>query len=146
MAIIKRVAEVTYTCEQMYELVNSIEEYPEFLPWCTASEILKSTDNEIIATLNLSKGGLTKSFTTINRLQKNKMIEVRLVEGPFRHLEGFWQFENLPSANSSRISFYLEFEFRNLFLEMALGSLFNQVANTLVDSFIERAHTKYAAT
>lgn len=144
MTIIKRDAEVAYSALQMYELVNDIESYPEFLPWCVKTDVHSRTEDEVNATLHLSKGGITKSFTTCNRMQKNKMIEVRLVKGPFRQLEGFWRFQNLPdSQTSSRVTLDLEFQFNNLFLDIAFGPVFNQIANTLVDSFSERAMVVY---
>ena len=143
MTILKRNADVRYSAAQMYDLVNAIEDYPEFLPWCSGSEVLSRTEDEVQATLHLSRGGISKSFTTCNRLQKHKMMEVRLVKGPFRQLEGFWRFEDLGEQGGSRVSFDLEFEFHNKLLDMAFGPVFHQVMNTLVDSFCQRAETLY---
>lgn len=143
MTIIKRSAEVPYYAEQMYELVNNIEAYPEFLPWCVASNVHSRTEDEIHATLDLSKGGISKSFTTCNRLQKNKMIEMRLVKGPFKHLEGFWRFEDLSSKQGSLVALDIEFDFHNFIMGMAFGPVFNQIASTLVDSFCKRADLVY---
>ncbi|MBB71026.1 MAG: ubiquinone-binding protein [Legionellales bacterium] len=139
---INRKAVVPYTAQQMYNLVNDIPSYPEFLPWCESSEILSATDDEIRATLVLSKGGLQKAFTTCNRLQKDKMIEVRLVSGPFHHLEGFWRFENI-DGGGSKVSLDMEFEFSNRILSMMLGPIFNQIANSFVEVFSERAKVVY---
>lgn len=141
MPVIKRSAEVNYTAAQMYGLVDAIESYAEFVPMCVASEVHERNEDEVKASLTLAKGGVTKSFTTLNRLQKDKMIEVRLVDGPFKQLEGFWLFENLSAG--SRVSLHLEFEFSHIMMSMALGPLFNQVANMLVDAFIERASVVY---
>lgn len=143
MTVIKRSKVVSHTATQMYDLVNDIKSYPEFLPWCTRSEVLSSDEDEIKAELTLSKGGLEKSFTTCNRLQKNKMIEVRLVSGPFKQLEGFWRFEALDDT-SCKVSLDLEFEFSNFLVGMALGPIFNQITNSLVDAFCDRAVTLYA--
>ena len=148
MPVIKRQETVPYTAEQMYQLVNDIEKYPEFLPWCEASEILSASEDEVRASVTLAKGALKKSFTTCNRLQHNKMIEVRLVSGPFRQLEGFWLFEDLhpdpeqssePAKPQSRVSLDLEFEFSNKLVSMAVGPIFGQIANNFVDIFCKRA-------
>jgi ribosome-associated toxin RatA of RatAB toxin-antitoxin module len=141
MTSISRQSVVPYTSEQMYNLVNDINAYPDFLPWCHKAEILTQTEDEIRATLHLSKGGMEKSFTTCNRLQKNKMIEVRLVSGPFHHLEGFWRFE--PNSEGSMVSLDMEFEFANKLVSFAIGPVFHQIANSLVDAFIERAKNLY---
>lgn len=133
---------VPYSAKQMFELVNDIAKYPEFLPWCKASQILEQTEDTICASLTLVKGGIQKTFTTCNHTQKDKMIEVRLLNGPFHHLEGFWQFEALADS-SCRIIFNLEFEFSNKLLSLAFGPVFQQVTQTLVDAFSQRAEQVY---
>ncbi len=142
MAIVSRSAIVPYTSAQMYQLVDNIERYPEFLPWCRSSEVLQRDDDEVRATLELARGGIQKSFTTLNRLQKNKMIEIRLVDGPFRHLEGFWRFEPLQDK-ACKVLLDMEFEFANKLLSIAIGPVFHQIANSLVDAFCERAQQVY---
>lgn len=142
MPLVQRNAEVPYSAPQMYDLVNNIEKYPEFLPWCRASIVHCRDEDEVRATLELAKGGLHKSFTTLNRLQKDKMIEVRLISGPFQHLEGFWRFEELDSGGC-KVSLDLEFEFGSKLLSMAVGPVFNPVANTFVDLFCKRAEEVY---
>lgn len=143
MTTIKRNKIVPYSVEAMYNLINDIPNYSAFLPWCTRATVLSQDENEVRAELTLSKGGLEKSFTTCNRLQKNKMIEVRLVEGPFKHLEGFWLFERLDDGHT-RISLELSFEFTNMLIGLAFGPIFNQIANSLVDAFCQRADVLYA--
>lgn len=133
---------VAYTQEQMYDLVNDVESYCEFIPWCVSSHIESSTADEIRATLAFSRGGLYKAFTTLNRLQPHKMIEIRLVNGPFRHLEGFWRFEAVENGHC-RVSLDLEFEFNSRLVGMMFGPIFHQIANTLVDSFCNRAEVVY---
>lgn len=144
MTVIKRDKIIPFTSQQMYDLVNRIEDYPTFLPWCSASQVLSRTEDEIKAELTLSKGGIEKSFTTLNRLQKDKMIEVRLVSGPFKQLEGFWRFEML-DEKSCKVSLDLEFEFANFLVGLALGPVFTQVTSMLVDAFCERAEVLYAS-
>lgn len=142
MPLIRKEIDVPYTPAQMYDLVNDIENYAEFLPWCSKSEVLSRTDDEVRATLHLSGGGIEKSFTTCNRLQHNKMIEVVLVSGPFKQLEGFWTFE--PTETGCKVVLNLEFEMAGGLLSFAFGPIFSQVANTLVDAFNDRAKVVYA--
>lgn len=138
MPVINRSALVPYSPAEMFSLVNDVDAYPDFLPWCKSARVLSRDEDEVRASLELARGGFEKSFTTCNRLQKNKMIEMRLVEGPFRHLEGFWRFEPL-GEQASKVSLDLDFEFSNKLVGLALGPIFNQIANTLVDSFCKRA-------
>lgn len=142
MTTIHKSALVPYSPLQMFELVDDIGAYPQFLPWCRSAQELTRTADEVKASLEIAHSGLHKSFTTLNRLQHGKIIEMRLVEGPFRHLEGFWRFDAL-GADGSRVSFDLEFEFSNRLVGLTLGPVFSQIANTLVDAFTQRAVNIY---
>lgn len=137
MPIIKREKTVPYSPQQMFDLVNGVEDYPKFVPYCKSAILLSQTEDEQHAQLEFSKGALHKSFTTCNRLQINKMIHVRLVDGPFERLEGFWQFDETPEG--CHIMLNMEFEFSNKWVGMMFGPVFNTVTNTLVDVFCERA-------
>jgi len=139
---IKKESIVAFTPEQMYTLVNDIDKYPDFVPWCRATEILHQDEDEIRASMTFEGGGFQKSFTTSNRLQPHKMIELKLVNGPFRHLEGFWRFDHHEN-DQCRILFDLEFEFSSKLLSLAFGPVFHQVANMLVDCFAKRAEVVY---
>ncbi len=142
MPVISKSSVVPYTTEQMFVLVDEIEHYAAFIPWCDKSEVHSRDEDEVKATLHFSAAGISKSFTTCNRLQKPKMIEIRLENGPFKHLEGFWRFQE--EANShSKVLLDMEFEFANHFLGLAFGGVFSQMANSLVDSFVERAKEVY---
>jgi ribosome-associated toxin RatA of RatAB toxin-antitoxin module len=138
MSSISKNALLPYTPAEMYALVMDIEAYPAFLPWCRSAQILSRADDELSATVELARGAIHKSFTTRNRMQRNKMIEMRLVEGPFRHLQGFWRFDPL-GDNGCKVSMDMEFEFSNRLLALSLGPVFHQVVNTLVDAFSRRA-------
>jgi ribosome-associated toxin RatA of RatAB toxin-antitoxin module len=142
MPVINRSALVPYSAAEMYALVDDIPAYPEFLPWCRSTQEWSREADEVKASIELNRGGIHKTFTTCNRLQKDKMIEMRLVEGPFNHLEGFWRFETL-SPTASRVSLDLEYEFSSHLLRLAIGPVFSQIANTLVDAFCERAAELY---
>lgn len=141
MTVVKRAREVNFSCEQMYNLVDDIENYHEFLPYFEKSVVHHRDEDEVQATLVIAAGGMNKSFTTRNRLQENKMIELRLVDGPFSHLEGFWRFD--PTDTGSMITFDLEFEFSGRMLSMLLGPVFEQVTDKMVDAFCERAEALY---
>lgn len=142
MTTINRSALVAHSAAEMFALVDDIDRYPEFLPWCRSATVHSRDDDEVRATLDLAKGGIQKSFTTINRRQPGKMMEMRLLEGPFHHLEGFWRFDEL-SETACKVSLDLEFEFNSKVVGFAFGPVFNQVANTLVDSFCKRADDIY---
>lgn len=141
MILVQKSRFVPYSTEQMYNLVNDIESYGEFLPYFSESIVHYRDEDEVQATLVISAAGMQKSFTTRNCLQPNKMIEIRLVDGPFSHLEGFWRFDEKPGG--CLISFDLEFEFAGRMLAMLIGPLFEQVSEKMVDSFCDRAETLY---
>ncbi len=142
MSNLNRSALVPYSCEQMYQLVDDIASYKEFLPWCGDSVEHKRDELMVEATVTIAKGSINKAFSTKNSLTKNKMIEMQLLDGPFKKLHGFWRFDSL-KENASKISLELEFEFSNRLVGIAIGSIFNQIANSMVDSFVERARVKY---
>ncbi len=131
-----------YSPAEMFALVDDIDAYPEFLPGCRRTQVLSRSADEVRATIELSKGGVEKAFTTCNRIQRNKMIEVRLVEGPFKRLNGFWRFDPL-GEQACKVSLDLEFEFASRVLSMVVGPVFHQIANSLVDSFLKRAVEVY---
>jgi len=144
MTVVKKSRIVPFSCEQMFGLVISVEQYSEFLPYCSQSLVHHRDDDEVQATLVIAAAGMTKSFTTRNRHQINKMIEIRLVDGPFSHLEGFWRFDE--EDGGCRISFDLEFEFAGRMLSMVLGSVFEQVTDKMVDAFCKRAELLYGSS
>ncbi len=131
-----------YAAARMFELVNDIESYPQFLPWCRSTTVHSRSEDEVRATIEMAKGGLQKSFTTINRLQRNKMVEVRLLQGPFRRLDGFWLFDSL-REDASKITLDLEFEIAGTIASRLMGPVFNEIANSLVDAFCGRAKDLY---
>ena len=138
MPEIRRNALIPYSPAQMYALVDDVVSYPQFLPWCVGAKEWSRSADEVWAAIALRSGALHKEFTTHNRLQRDKMIEMRLVEGPFSRLEGFWRFQAL-GEGACKVSLDLEYEFTSRLLKMAVGPVFNQIANTLVDAFCARA-------
>lgn len=142
MTTIKRSALVAFSARQMFELVNGIEDYPRFLPWCRSSRVLNRTDTEIEASLEIAWSGIHKHFTTRNRLYPYERIDITLVEGPFRHLEGHWRFVAL-GETGCEVNLDLEFELAGHFLEVLFQPVFHRIANSLVDAFCKRAAEIY---
>lgn len=143
MSKIERSALVHYSAAEMYDLVNDVASYPLFLPWCKSSTVLTETDTEMTASVSISKGILNKTFTTRNDLTKNRKIEIKLVDGPFKKLTGYWEFEVLKTENACRVLFNLEFEFDNAMMSIAARPVFTQISNSMVDSFCKRAVEVY---
>lgn len=142
MTTVKKSVLVPYTAAQMFELVNRIEDYPHFLPWCLGTTVHSRNEDEVRASIMVGKSGIKHSFTTINRLQKNKLIEVRLVEGPFRYLEGFWSFEN-SGEQKCQVKLDLEFEFSNKLVSLTVTPLLQKITDTFVTVFCARAQEIY---
>jgi len=141
MTVIKRSALLPYTLRQMFELVNHIEDYPRFLPWCSKSHILYRDDKEVEASLELSWSGIHKSFTTRNVLSPFNRIDIYLVQGPFRHLEGIWNFTEM--GRGCRVDLELEFELTGQFFDRIFEPIFHRIANSLVELFSARAAEVY---
>ncbi|GAB4273932.1 MAG: type II toxin-antitoxin system RatA family toxin [Methylomicrobium sp.] len=133
---------VKYSAQKMFDLVDNIEAYPDFLPWCSGSRILSRTDNIVEAELMISKGGFNKSFATRNKLDHGGRITITLLNGPFTHLQGKWDFMPL-REDASKISLDLEFEMSGKLTSLAFGAVFNQICNTMVSSFTQRAKDLY---
>ena len=126
----------------MFNLVDDVNSYADFLPWCNHSETLSRNDQTVDATLELHKGAISKTFTTRNTLKPNEAIELELLGGPFRHLAGGWKFLSL-GDDGSKVELELEFEFESRMADMMFGTFFEETCNSLVDAFISRAATIY---
>ena len=131
-----------YTADEMYALVSDILAYPQFLPWCTGTQILSQEGKELSARIGFSVSGVSQSFTTRNQLQPGEEIAMQLVDGPFSTLDGRWWFEPLGDAGC-KISLLLEYDFSSKMVSLAVGPVFNKIANTLVDAFQKRAQEVY---
>jgi len=127
-----------FSAETMYEIVNDVAAYPSFLPWCGGSKIMAEEDTTMDASVLIKKGKLNYWFSTRNQLVKNQSIDMQLIDGPFKTLEGTWRFKSL-DANSCKIELDLEFEFSLGLASSLLTPIFSQIANTMVDSFCARA-------
>ena len=122
----------------MYALINDIERYPEFVPWCAAARVVSRKDSEVIATLNIKRGPLRAEFTTRNLLEPDKRVLMQFVSGPFRVLEGLWTLTPLGELGC-RVELEMRFEFANRLAGALFESLFEDTAASLVDAFVKRA-------
>ncbi|MFQ3266197.1 MAG: ribosome-associated toxin RatA of RatAB toxin-antitoxin module [Colwellia sp.] len=142
MPTISRSALVMYSVDQMYQLINDIPAYPHFLPDCNDSKVISQDDQSVTAALLVSKGGLSKWFTTKNTLISNDKIHLSLVSGPFKKLEGYWLLTAL-SDDACKVSLELEYEFSNKLVSLAFGKVFGHFSNSLVKVFTQRAKEIY---
>ncbi|MCY0966883.1 type II toxin-antitoxin system RatA family toxin [Parathalassolituus penaei] len=142
MTTITRSALVMYTAEQMFDLVNDVRRYPEFLDGCKSTEVINEGDDFIEARLTIAKAGLNQSFSTHNRLVRPEKMEMELLDGPFTRFHGVWHFQKL-SDQACKVSLDMEFEVTNKLTGVALGAVFKQVANMMVDAFVKRAKVVY---
>ena len=126
----------------MYALVEDIAAYPDFLPWCTGATIHSCEAGFIDASLQLQQGAVQKSFRTRTALTPGREIGLQLVGGPFKHLAGGWQLEQLGDAGC-KVSLDLAFEFENFVTDSLFGTFFERTCNSLIDSFTERADAIY---
>lgn len=142
MSNVRRSALVPYSAADMFALVEDIESYPRFLPWCHSTRILSRREDEVKATIELVKGAIQERFSTRNRLHRHRLIEIRLLEGPFLRLEGCWRFEALGS-DACQVTLDMDFEFSSVFLRMVVGPIFKRITHSLVDAFCSRAREVY---
>ncbi|KGJ90260.1 type II toxin-antitoxin system RatA family toxin [Thalassotalea sp. ND16A] len=142
MSAINRSALVMYSAAQMYNLINDVSAYPEFLPGCRESKLLSSTDDSMTASLLVAKGGIKKWFTTTNSLSKDKKITMNLKDGPFKTLTGYWLLTPL-SDEACKVELVLDYEFSSKLIEMAFGRIFDSLTNSMVSAFTKRAKEVY---
>jgi len=128
----------------MYALVEDVEAYPQFLPWCSGVEVQRPDRQRAVATLRVNYHGLRLHFTTQNRMDEGALIEMHLVHGPFKHLEGFWRFVPL-AEGACKVEFRLSYELSGKVVEKIAGPVFNHIANTFVEVFVKRAAALYGA-
>lgn len=143
MASVNRSALVSFSPEQMFDLVDAVEDYPAFLPWCAGTEVTHRDAAITCAALRISYRGIKQAFATENHKQYPEVMTLSLIEGPFRALDGEWRFTRL-GAEGCRIDFRLDYEFSNKLLEKLVGPVFSYIVGTLVDSFLKRADQLYS--
>lgn len=141
MTVVKRSSFAPFPPEAIYDLVNDVAAYPQFLPWCVAADVLAEDEQTMRARLTVKRGRFDYAFTTTNQLNPGQSIELNLVDGPFQRLCGGWRFE--PIDGGCMIDFDIEFEFGSRILGMALTAAFKPIADTMVEAFKKRAYVVY---
>lgn len=144
MAHIERSALVMHSAERMFTLVCDVQSYPEFLPWCIGAHLVSENDDELVAGMTFSKGGIEQTFTTRNQKQKPDWMTMELVDGPFSKLSGKFTFKPL-NEEACKVTLELDFEVAGKILSLTLSPIFKQAANTMVDAFVQRADAVYGA-
>lgn len=142
MHCVKKNVLVPFRREQMFELVDDVESYPKFLPWCGGARVLERSSDRKTARIDIDYHGVRAHFTTDNVNRPPDAIVITLNDGPFRHLHGEWRFVALGDSGC-RIEFELAYEFATLLLDKAIGPVFGHIANTLIDAFVRRAEAVY---
>jgi ribosome-associated toxin RatA of RatAB toxin-antitoxin module len=142
MAVVHKTVLLGYSAEQMFALVDRVEDYPLFLPWCGGVDVKEREEGRLVATLKINYHGVRQSFTTENTNVRPSSMTMRLLEGPFKHLHGTWQFKPL-REDACKIEFDLQYEFSNKLIEQIIGPVFNMIANSFIDSFSKRAEAVY---
>jgi ribosome-associated toxin RatA of RatAB toxin-antitoxin module len=142
MAQVQKTVLIHHSASRMYALVDDVKKYPEFLPWCGGVDLIKQDDASTVATLHIDYHGLHQKFTTENLKTFPSLMEIKLKDGPFKHLEGVWRFIEL-NENACKIEFMLNYEFANIIIEKIISPVFSHIANTFVDGFVARADVVY---
>jgi ribosome-associated toxin RatA of RatAB toxin-antitoxin module len=142
MPVVQRDALVPYSASTMYDLVNDVQNYPDFLPWCSNTEIISQSDKLMQAKVYIQKGNIKHAFVTNNTITPNERIEMQLVNGPFKDLNGHWQFEAM--EHGCKVSLYLNFEFSSKLMALGFGPFFKQACESMLNAFIQRARAVYA--
>ena len=142
MRKVQRSALVQHSAAEMFSLVDDVDSYPQFLPWCSSATVHSRMDNIVEATLELQRGDLSKKFRTRNTASGHDQIEMQLVDGPFSHLAGNWVFTQL-GESGSKVALDLEFEFSSSLVDILFGSYFEDTCNSLVDAFTQRANVVF---
>ncbi|MBZ0104897.1 MAG: type II toxin-antitoxin system RatA family toxin [Sulfuricella denitrificans] len=145
MAIVDKSVLVMFSAQQMFDLVDGVELYPQFLPWCGGTDVKWRDETSTVATIGIDFHRIKQSFTTENTKQIPSLIEMKLQDGPFRHLDGCWRFIAL-NESACKVEFKLHYEFSSKLLESLVGPVFNHITNNFVDAFVERAEKVYGSS
>ncbi|GLT19444.1 ubiquinone-binding protein [Vibrio zhanjiangensis] len=143
MKQVSRSALVSFSAQQMFDLVNDVARYPEFLPGCSGSKVIESSQSAMVASVDVSKAGISKTFTTSNELVQGEAILMNLVDGPFKTLKGGWFFTAL-DEKACKVELKLEFEFSSKMVELAFGKIFSELTSNMVSAFTQRAKQVYS--
>jgi len=142
MALVNKSLLVEHSARQMFDLVDRVEDYPAFLPWCGGARVSFRSEERLIASIDINYMHVKQSFSTENSNERPGLIRMRLLDGPFRQLDGEWRFKSLGDT-ACKIEFVLHYEFSSKLLDSVLGPVFSYIANSFVEAFIQRAEQVY---
>ena len=142
MPVIERSALVPHSAAAMFDVVNDVSRYPDFLPWCESASILRQDETDMVAKLTMARGGMRHSFTTHNTFVRPESIRLSLVDGPFSAMNGRWDFAAL-GHDGCRVSMRLQFDITSILLKTSLTPVFSRIADTMVEAFCDRADRIY---
>ena len=130
--------DINIDIETIFNLINDIESYPNYLPWCTDTEVKKESENIIIGKIYISKSFIKWSFSTKNTILKNSSISLEFVDGPFENLDGKWLFTSLDNHNT-KVSLEINYKFKSSLIELSIEPIFTSIMNSILKSFIQQA-------
>ena len=138
MNYINKSEEINVDKVMIFNLINNVDNYQNFLPWCSNSTIITNSENQMTAEIEIAKSFVKWNFKTENVFENNKIIKLKLIDGPFSHLEGFWKFDEVDKHNTN-VTLYLEYKFDNKLIEMSIKPVFSNIMSSILDSFISEA-------
>jgi ribosome-associated toxin RatA of RatAB toxin-antitoxin module len=130
--------EINVTMPIIFNLINNIEEYPKFLPWCKKTEVTRESENSQIGKIFISKSFINWSFSTKNLIERNKSISLSLIDGPFDKLDGSWTFKEIDD-NNTLVSLEINYKFKNSLIELSIEPIFKTIMNSILESFVDQA-------
>ena len=145
MAMVEKSVLIARSAEQMFDLVDNVEAYPQFLPWCSQTRVKFRDEAKTIATLHINFLSVKSHFTTENEKAFPFRMGIKLIDGPFRRLEGLWNFKPL-SENACKVEFQISYEFSSRVFEKVIGPVFGQITSTFIDAFVKRADEVYGVS
>ena len=144
MNYINKSEEINVDHELIFTLINNVGEYHKFLPWCSDSKIISDINSKMSAEIEISKNFVSWTFSTENTYDPNKRIDIKLIDGPFNHLEGYWEFKKVDNYNTI-VELYLEYKFDSRIIELSIKPIFSKIMSSILDSFISEAFKRKGA-
>ena len=138
MNVVNQSEDINVDVSLIFKLINNVDRYSEFLPWCSDSVILNDSASEMTAEIEITGKPIKWKFKTKNKYQENEIIKIKLVDGPFKNLEGYWKFHQIDQYNTN-VSLFLEYEFSSKIIELSLKPIFSSIMSSILDSFISEA-------
>ena len=138
MNVVNQSEDINVNVSLIFDLINNVDKYSSFLPWCSNSSILSNSSSEMTAEIEIAGKPITWKFKTKNNYKVNEIIKIKLVDGPFKNLEGYWKFNSIDDHNTS-VSLFLEYEFNSKIIELSLRPIFATIMSSILDSFISEA-------